>query len=176
MIIAITGTPGSGKTAIASYLREKGENVIDLNKFIDEKGLKERFDRKRDTYNVDVNRLNTSLKEIVPETGNVFLEGHLSHFLDCDAIIVVRCNPTVLHERLRRRNYAPQKIIENVQAEALDVILCESTDSEAQVFEIDNTSCTLEQAVSMISDIISGRTTGYGPGSVDWTEEMEKWC
>ena len=176
MIIAITGTPGTGKTAIASYLREKGENVIDLNKFIEEKGLKERFDRKRDTYNVDVNKLNTSLRDSVPNDGNVFLEGHLSHFLDCDAIIVIRCNPAVLHERLKKRNYAPQKIIENVQAEALDVILCESTDSGAQVFEIDNTSCTSEQAASMVSDILSGRTDGYEPGSIDWTEEMEKWC
>jgi len=176
MIVSITGTPGTGKTAIASLMRDNGENVIDLSEFIEKKGLKERFDKKRDTYNVDVNRLNASLKDAVRGSGNVFLEGHLSHFLDCDMIIVIRCNPTVLHERLRKRNYAPQKIIENVQAEALDVILCESMDSGAQVFEIDNTSCTLEQAVSTVKDIVSGRTEGHEPGNVDWTEEMERWC
>jgi len=176
MIISLTGTPGSGKTAISSCLREKGETVIDLNRYIEENGLKERFDRKRDTYNVDVNRLNTSLKASVPKEGNVFLDGHLSHFLDCDMIIVVRCSPSVLYERLKRRNYPEQKIRENVQAEALDVILCESSDSDAHVFEIDNTSCTLEHAVSVIRGIIGGDTAGHEPGSVNWSEEMMEWC
>ena len=176
MIVSITGTPGSGKTAIAGCLRENGENVIDLSFYIEENGLKERFDKKRDTYNVDVEKLNTSLRRTIPKDENVFLEGHLSHFLECDIIIVIRCNPSVLHGRLSKRNYAPQKILENVQAEALDVILCESAASDAHVFEIDNTSCTLEEAASMIGDIVGGRTEGYEPGSVDWTEEMVKWC
>ena len=176
MIIALTGTPGSGKTAIASFLRDKGEYVIDLNRYIEEKGLKERFDKKRDTYNVDVNKLNTSLKDNIPKDRNVFLDGHLSHFLECDIIIVIRCNPSVLYERLKKRNYAEKKIIENVQAEALDVILCESADSDAHVFEIDNTSCSLEQAAAMVYDIAAGSTEGYVPGSVNWAEEMIKWC
>jgi len=175
-VIALTGTPGTGKTAIASKLREDGEHVIDLNRYIEEKGLKERFDKKRDTYNVDVNRLNASLKENIRNEANVFLEGHLSHFLECDMIIVIRCNPSVLHERLRKRNYAPSKISENVQAEALDVILCESAGSDAHVFEIDNTSCTLDEAASAVREIAAGDTSKYVPGSVNWSEEMEKWC
>ncbi|MCL1984685.1 MAG: adenylate kinase family protein [Methanomassiliicoccaceae archaeon] len=176
MIISITGTPGTGKTTIASALREKGEQVIDLNHHIEEKGLKERFDKKRDTYNVDVDKLNASLRSCIPEENNVFLEGHLSHFLDCDIIVVIRCNPSVLYERLKKRNYAPQKILENVQAEALDVILCESAENNAHVFEMDNTSCTPEQAVSMIYDMIRGEKERYLPGSVNWSEEMIKWC
>ncbi|MCL2143292.1 MAG: adenylate kinase family protein [Methanomassiliicoccaceae archaeon] len=176
MIISITGTPGTGKTVIAHVLRERGERVIDLHQYIEEKGLKERFDKKMNTYNVDTEKLNASLKELITDSGNIFLEGHLSHFLDCDIIIVIRCNPSVLYERLRKRNYPPQKIIENVRAEALDVILCESADSDAHVFEIDNTSCTPEEAASAITDIAAGRTQGHTPGSVDWSEEMEKWC
>jgi len=176
MIISLTGTPGTGKTAIASYLRDNGEQVIDLNRYIEDNGLKERFDRKRDTYNVDVSKLNASLKENVSKEGNVFLDGHLSHFLDCDIIIVIRCDPSILRERLRKRNYAPQKITENVQAEVLDVILCESIGSDAHVFEIDNTSCTVEQAVTMINDIISGNGGAYASGSIDWSEEMDKRC
>jgi len=176
MLIALTGTPGSGKTAIASFLRDKGECVIDLSLYIEEKGLKERFDKKRDTYNVDVNKLNTSLKETVPKDRNVFLDGHLSHFLECDTVIVIRCSPSVIYERLKKRNYAEKKIIENVQAEALDVILCESADSDAHVFEIDNTSCSLEQAAAAVYDILAGRTEGYVPGSVNWADEMIKWC
>jgi len=175
-MISITGTPGTGKTAIASCLRESGEHVIDLNRYIEENGLKERFDKKRDTYNVDVEKLNRSLSTYPRGDENIFMEGHLSHFLDCDVVIVVRCNPSVLHERLKKRNYSEQKITENVQAEALDVILCESVENNAHVFEIDNTSCTVEQAASMIIDIVAGRTNGHEPGSVDWLSEMMKWC
>ena len=176
MIIALTGTPGTGKTAAAKCLRDAGEYVIDLNKHIEENGLKERFDKKRDTYNVDIERLNASIRPLTQEKRNVFLEGHLSHFLDCDMIIVIRCNPSVLYERLKARNYAPSKILENVQAEALDVILCESSDSDAQVFETDSTSRTPEQTASAISEIVKGNTDGYEKGSVNWSEEMEKWC
>jgi len=175
-IISITGTPGTGKTAIAGKLRDMGEYVIDLHQFIDDNGLKERFDKKRDTYNVDADKLNASLKASVKNDGHVFLDGHLSHFLDCDTIIVIRCSPSVLYERLRKRNYAPQKILENVQAEALDVILCESTGHDAHVFEIDNTSCTPEQAAMTVKRIAGGDTKGYEPGTVDWSEEMERWC
>ncbi|MDR0198909.1 MAG: adenylate kinase family protein [Methanomassiliicoccaceae archaeon] len=176
MIIAMTGTPGTGKTAIASKLRGLGEEVIDLNRHIEENGLKERLDRKRDTYSVDAEKLNGSVRELIKKDRNTFLDGHLSHFLECDIIIVIRCNPSILHERLMKRNYSRQKISENVQAEALDVILCESTGSDAHVFEIDNTSCTLDEAVSMIFDIIGGDTSRYLPGSVNWSEEMERWC
>jgi len=28
----------------------------------------------------------------------------------------------------------------------------------------------------MIKEIISGRSSGHEPGSVDWSAEMEKWC
>jgi adenylate kinase len=175
-MIALTGTPGTGKTAIAGCLRENGEYVIDLSQYIEDNGFKERFDKKRDTYNVDVDRLNASLKEKAPKDRRVFLDGHLSHFLDCDIMIVIRCNPSVLHDRLKKRNYASPKIIENVQAEVLDVILCESIGSNARVFEIDNTSCTTEQAASMVLDIVNGNTKLYEPGSVNWSEEMEKWC
>jgi len=175
-MISITGTPGTGKTAIASYLRDSGEHVIDLNLYIEENGLKDRFDKKRDTYNVDVDKLNRSLSTYPKRDENIFMEGHLSHFLDCSMVIVIRCNPSVLHERLKKRNYPEQKIIENVQAEALDVILCESIENNAHVFEIDNTSCTVEQAASAIMDIVAGTTKGYEPGSVDWSSEMMKWC
>src|SRR5271157_3940629 len=39
MRIALTGVPGTGKTAIADALRKKGFEVISLNEIVEEKGL-----------------------------------------------------------------------------------------------------------------------------------------
>lgn len=170
--IAITGTPGTGKTTVAGMLRERRHNVIDLNAHIRENGLLEDYDQRRDTYNVDISRLNDSLKDM---RGTVFMEGHLSHFLDCDIVVVLRCNPSILHERLKARGYDDEKTMENVQAEALDVILCESMDIHSVVCELDCTSASANTIVFSIEEILKGNTERYMPGSVNWGEEMVKW-
>lgn len=175
MIISLTGTPGTGKTTVAAALREKGYEVIDLNAHIQENNLLEKFDKKRDTHNVDVGKLNRSLEKYRDCENKVFFDGHLSHFLECDVIVVLRCNPSILYERLKKRNYAPQKILENVQAEALDVILCESTDSGKPVFEVDCTSSDTNTIISALEHIVAGDASQYVPGSVNWGEEMVKW-
>lgn len=171
-MIAITGTPGTGKTTVADALRSKGYDVLDLNSFIRDNGLLGEFDAQRGTYDVDVVALRAELAHLGPRT---LVEGHLSHFLDCDSIIVLRCAPSVLYGRLKGRGYGEDKVLENVQAEALDVILCESVDSGRPVYEMDCTS-DIDTIISGVEDILAGNTEGRGPGSVDWSEEMVRWC
>ena len=47
MIIAITGTPGTGKTAVASILEKKGFTVVDLKKVAFDNKFIIGFDKKR---------------------------------------------------------------------------------------------------------------------------------
>ncbi|MCQ2085381.1 MAG: AMP kinase, partial [archaeon] len=68
-----------------------------------------------------------------------------------------------------------EKVRENVQAEILDVILCEATDSDIPVNEIDCTEGTPSDAVDFIERILNGETEICPPGSVDWSGEMEEW-
>ena len=125
MRIALTGTPGTGKTSVAETLRGKGYDVIDLTRHIKDNNLREEYDAERDTYAVDVEKLNESLSDCE----DCVFEGHLAHFIDVDSIVVLRCHPDVLAERLRARGYDEGKVRENVEAELLDVILCESADT-----------------------------------------------
>lgn len=175
MLISITGTPGTGKTTVSEGLRGDGHEVIDLNEHIKARGLLGGFDDERDTHEVDVKALGRSLAHLRGSEDRIFLDGHLSHFLDCDVILVLRCNPSVLNERLIRRGYSEGKVLENVQAEALDVILCESLDSGVPVYEVDCTSSDTNTIISAIGHILAGDTEGYMPGSVNWGEEMVKW-
>jgi len=169
-MIALTGTPGTGKTTIAEELRKRYD-VLDLNAFIKESGLLENFDGPRDTYDVDIRKLKKKLAHVSAD----FCDGHLSHFLDCEMIIVLRCNPSILYERLKKRGYSETKIIENVQAEALDVILCESIDTGKVVIELDNTDANTNTVLSQLEDAVANDPGKYAPGTVNWGEEMVKW-
>ncbi|MFA6679403.1 MAG: adenylate kinase family protein [Candidatus Methanomethylophilaceae archaeon] len=174
-LFALTGTPGVGKTTISKGLRAKGYDVIDLHQYIVDNGLLGSFDKKMDSFNVDTCALSGSLEHLKNKEHTVILDGHLAHFVDCDTIIVIRCAPSVIYERLERRGYDHEKILENVQAEVLDVILCESIDTGLPTFEIDCTSLTVDESVERTEDIIHKKTNDYQPGNVNWTEEMEKW-
>jgi len=174
-VIALTGTPGVGKTSVAKELRARGYTVVDIDQHLREHSLLGERDVQRDSYNVDMEALNDSLAEYRQRTGLVFLDSHLSHECDCSRIIVLRCEPHALAERLRARGYTERKVTENVQAEVLDVILCEATESDIPVSEIDCTHGTAADAADLIERIIIGEPDLCPPGNVNWSGEMEEW-
>ena len=154
VLIAITGTPGVGKTSVSAELRRRGYEVVDANEHLRAHGLLTEKDVPRDTFNVDMEAFNDSLEEY---------------------IIVLRCRPSVLAERLRKRGYSEAKVRENVQAEVLDVILCEATDTDIPVNEYDCSEGTPSDAVDFIERILNGEIELGPPGRVDWSGEMEEW-
>ena len=88
----------------------------------------------------------------------------------CDQIIVLRCRPDVRRERLAPRGYPEEKIRENLEAEALDVILIETTDAFAseQIYEIDTTSIGIESVVSQILSFVKDEIPASF-GLLDWS-------
>jgi len=174
MMIAISGTPGTGKTHLAGELRSRGYDVLDINEHIRNNGLLEERDEARDTYCVDVDSLDMSLDEYRSKD-MIFIEGHISHCVECDMVIVLRCSPDILAERLTERGYSRSKVAENVQAEILDVILCEASETGVPVCELDSSEDSMTGLADKTEDIIKGNTDKYQPGNIDWTEELEKW-
>jgi len=174
MMIAISGTPGTGKTRLAAELRTRGYEVLDLNDHIRKNGLLEEKDEARDTYCVDVDSLDFSLEEYRTQD-LIFIEGHISHCIECDMVIVLRCSPDVLAKRLAERGYSLSKVAENVQAEILDVILCEASEAGVPVCELDSSEDSITDLADKTEDAIRGNTDKYQPGNIDWTEELEKW-
>lgn len=174
MMIAITGTPGTGKTYLAAELRTRGYEVLDLNGYVRDNGMLEEKDEARDTYSVDIDSLDASLERY--RAGDlIFIEGHISHAVECDMIVVLRCSPGILAERLGARGYSDDKIRENVQAEVLDVILCEACEEDAPVCELDSSHDSITETADKIEDIVKGNIDKYRPGNIDWTGELEKW-
>ncbi len=175
MRILITGTPGVGKTTVSKILGEMlGFKVVSISEIVErDKELILGYDRKRQTYIVDIDKLREKLKN----ESNIIIEGHLSHFLDGDIVIVLRLHPEELRKRLESRGYSKGKVDENAEAEALDVCLIESVERHKNVFEVDTTGKSPKEVVECIIEILEKFKNGislekYKPGKINWLEEF----
>lgn len=180
MLIAITGTPGIGKTSVSKILKRSRYEIVDLNKVATEENFLFGFDEKRNSKIVDIDKLNEFIKDNFKEKKLIFLDGHLSHLLKVvDKIIVLRCHPDELKKRLAKKNWNKQKIKENLESEIIDVILCESVEihPKENIFEIDTTDKSVEDVASSIFEIIKNdfkNMKKYNTGKIDWSEEILK--
>jgi adenylate kinase len=137
-IVAITGTPGTGKTTIARLAgKELGWPVCELNELAHEKGLYKGYDEDRKAHIVDLKTLAKALGRI--EAPDMIIESHYAHEMECDLVIVLRANPRDLRARGRDKGWGKKKIEENVVAEIMEVILQEAMGSGRKVLEVDTT-------------------------------------
>jgi adenylate kinase len=180
MIIALTGTPGTGKTSISKILYKKGFEIVDLNKVACEKDFLFGKDEKRKSNIVDIDKFDNYVKETCTGKDIVVIEGHLSHLLkSAEKVFVLRCHPKKLRENLSKKGWNERKIKENIEAEILDIILCETIEihKKDNIFEIDVTAKSLDEVASLIMEIINNNYKHfkkYNIGSVDWSEEILK--
>jgi adenylate kinase len=161
MRIALTGTPGTGKTTVARLLPYQ---VIDINALV-KAGMNFGKDPERGCLEADMDALADHLARLDPDE-TLILEGHFSHHF-ADWSIVLRLAPSQLKSRLEARGYSAQKIKENLEAEALDVILVEAVQLCARVDEIDTTGKSPQEVAQLVAGIIQGRLK-LAPGQVDW--------
>ena len=78
--------------------------------------------------------------------------------------------PDILAGRLRERGYGPEKVSENAEAEALDVILVEALEIHpaSRICEIDTTGNTPEETAGAIEAFIHGECPNPCT-HVDWS-------
>jgi adenylate kinase len=180
MIIAITGTPGTGKTSVAQILKEKKFNVIDFNKIANEQKFFLGIDKKRNSKIIDTEKFDSYLNNWINKKEISFVEGHLSHLLkNVDYVILLRMHPEKLKKNLLKKKWLKEKIKENIEAELLDIILCEAIEIHGanSIFEIDTTEKTIEEVALIILDIVENNfqnIKNYKIGSIDWSEELFK--
>ncbi len=126
----VTGTPGVGKTSFSKMLaNELGLRYIALDEVLIENKLYLDFDDERDSYVIDIEAAKEFIDENIVFNG-VVVDSHLAvHIVPCskiDVCFVLRCDPYILMDRLRNKGYKERKVLENVQAEILDVILTDA--------------------------------------------------
>lgn len=172
MLVALTGTPGTGKGSVCRVLERRGYAAIDLDEVARREGCVVSRDDARGSDEVDIDLLREKL--VVPAK-LAFLQGHYAHLMPVNLAVVLRCHPRALKDRLRARGWPEPKVRENVEAETLDVITQEAVARVPQVFEVDTTDLRPEEAAAQVLGILQGRVEGHEPGRIDWSEEVLTW-
>jgi len=62
-----------------------------------------------------------------------------------DLVVVIRCNSTILYDRLKGRGYSDKKLDENMDAEIMEVLLQEARDSYDEEIVVELQSDDLDQ-------------------------------
>jgi len=155
--VAVTGTPGTGKTTATERLAADdgfGLDVIHLNDVVREEGFTTGRDEGRDTLVTDID----AVADWLEGRGDVLFESHLAHHFAADRVVVLRCHPDQLEARLRERGEPDGTVAENAESEALDVVLAEAVDrhGEDRVYEVDATDLSPAEVASTIEAVLAG--------------------
>ncbi len=153
--VAVTGTPGVGKTTAVERLRERDLDldVVHLSAWLDP-GDYRGYDEERDTRVVDVD----GVGEAFADREGWLVESHLAHHLPADRVVVLRCRPETVERRLRDRGESPATAAENAESEALDVILAEAVDRHGRdaVYEVETTDRDPAAVADAIEAVVAG--------------------
>ena len=170
--VALTGTPGTGKTAVARELVRGGWAVLDVAEYATTEGFVVEEDVERGSLVLDEEAIAEALAaETTWPDGPIVLDGHVAHLLPVEATVVLRCDPIVLYERLRGRGWSEPKVRENVEAEALSVI-AEEAEGE-RVAEIDTTR---REPLDVAREVHALATKGFPPRKrIGWDASALPW-
>ncbi|MBX0294276.1 adenylate kinase family protein [Haloarcula nitratireducens] len=167
MRVAVTGTPGTGKTTATGRV-ETDLDVVHLNDVIKSEEFSTEMDEERGSLVADMD----AVAEWLDGREDVLFESHLAHNFDADRVVVLRAHPDTVVERLRERGDSDPKADENAESEALDVILSEAVHHHGaeNVYEIDTTERDPDEVAAEIEAVLADdREPSAGTVSyVDW--------
>jgi adenylate kinase len=135
--ILVTGTPGVGKTSLSILLTDqlnellnnsnntitKRFNYLNIGQLILDKKLYSEWNQE---FNVPEFDEDATLDELEPltEEGGYILDFHSAYFVPenwVNFVVLLRCDNTVLYDRLKARGYSEKKIKENIECEIMEV-------------------------------------------------------
>ena len=165
-VLAVSGTPGAGKTSLCTALAEAGWQVLSLADLAQTHGCLGPVDEDDGAAPIDVHRLAETWE--APNDGRWLVDGHLAHLLEVDGIVLLRCQPERLRERLTARGYTDRKVQANVEWE-----MTAGHWAELVEFEVDLPLLELD-ATTDDEQALSGRVNAWVEGGLEGAPLMEQ--
>jgi len=171
--IGVTGTPCTGKKSVAPLLASLlGRELVDINSVARATLGRHHPKRANDPLLVDLPRLRTSLRD--RGLRGALVSGHLLPDLlgkrDLGFVAVLRCEPLELRARLEARGYSHVKLVDNLEAELIGLVLDDSIRAfgAEKVHEYDTTGANPAAVAELIArDYRSGEPQARP--WIDWT-------
>ncbi|MCI4326252.1 MAG: AAA family ATPase [Thermoplasmata archaeon] len=162
--LALTGTPGTGKSAVGDVLRRTA-GVVEVGELAVREGVGRRT---RGGIDVDLPALSRRISAGSRGIPEPIVVGHLAHLLPIRDVVVLRCRPDELRRRLRaaRRGTAADRQ-ENYLAEALDLVLFEARRLRRRVWEVDTTHRSVRAVAAEVAEIFDRRVPRRDR-KIDW--------
>jgi adenylate kinase len=172
--LVITGNPGVGKHTTALELKKilKDIEVIDIN---DLAVRHQAFFQIQGSSNMEIDsrKIAAVIKSKIRQSPRTIIVGHLAPYVLMnkwiDLAIVLRRSPYAILSTLETRNYAAEKVRENVASEILGIILYDSIEcfGRDKIAEYDTTQTTAVQISREIISLLRGKTDRK-VGVIDW--------
>ena len=174
--IGITGNPGTGKKTIASKLSEKIKmEIFDINRFIIENKYGQ-YQKDQLIIN-DINQIEDEIEHRIKGKKYIIIGHLLPELIKKESlwkIFVLRCEPNILIDRYRLRNYEESKIKDNVVSELIGTICHNSIMryGNNKTFEIDVSNQSVSNIVNEIHNIATNNIKSMN--TIDWLESAHK--
>lgn len=160
--IVISGTPGVGKTLVATRLVSRlGLSYLNLSDLVVRESLYVGVDEARGSLIIDEDRLVSRLTELLSRSEcDVIVDSHYGEVIPDEfvkAIFVLRLSPAILYERLASRGWDKEKVRENVEAEILSICTYNALNEhpETKVCEVDVTNREVDDVVEEIISVLN---------------------
>jgi adenylate kinase len=166
-VLAISGTPGVGKTSVAATLANMIDaEILSLGEFVISRNLYDGWDDNRSTRIVDEDKAREALFTEIDRSRTrddiewLIIEGLMADIIadKCDLAIVLRLDPRIVKARLEQRGYDAGKVAENVQAELLGTCTFHMQEARGKDFvDLDTTGKSIDEVATIVASWIGFR-------------------
>ncbi len=148
-VIAISGTPGTGKSTLAIFLKKKlGFDRLDLHQHY--KKISSGYQKDKQCYNIQAKKFTQLVKDKIKHCQKgLIIDSHISHLLPkkmLNLCIILTCSDLKqLEKRLKKRKYSTKKIRENLDSEIFQICLSEAKELKQKIIIFDTSKKTSQK-------------------------------